>query len=138
MDTADSEDDDNSDAWDETDVPSNQLTKCLFCTKVFTIVEDALEHATKDHSFDLPALKMRLDMDCYSFIKMINYLRLHPMDVKELMTVQHPLWNDDKFMKPTLEDDPWLMYGKNKLCAFSWFCNIIFFAFSSSILPLRF
>ncbi|XP_034243768.1 protein arginine N-methyltransferase 1 isoform X1 [Thrips palmi] len=110
MDTADSEDDDNSDAWDETDVPSNQLTKCLFCTKVFTIVEDALEHASKDHSFDLPGLKMRLDMDCFSFIKMINFLRLHPMDVKELMTVQKPLWNDDKYMKPTLEDDPWLMY----------------------------
>ncbi|KAJ1521077.1 hypothetical protein ONE63_002783 [Megalurothrips usitatus] len=110
MDTVDSEEDDNSDAWDEADTPNSQLTKCLFCCKVFTIVEEALEHATKDHSFDLPKLKMRLDMDCYSFIKMINYLRLHPMDASDLMAVSKPVWNDDKFMKPSIEDDPWLMY----------------------------
>lgn len=108
---ADSEDDDNSDTWDESDVPNNQLTKCLFCTKVFTIVEEALEHTTKEHNFDLPALKMRLDMDCFSFIKMINYLRLHPMDSQDLMSIPKSLWDDEKYMKPTLEEDPWLMYG---------------------------
>ena len=108
----DESDDDNSDAWDETDTPNNQLTKCLFCTKVFTIIEDALEHATKEHCFDLPTLKLRFEMDCYSFIKMVNYLRMNPMTSESLMSLQKPLWDDDKFMKPTLEDDPWLMYGK--------------------------
>ncbi|KAK3925088.1 Protein arginine N-methyltransferase 3 [Frankliniella fusca] len=110
MDTCDSEDDDNSDTWDETDPPNNQLTKCLFCSKVFTIVEEALEHATADHGFDLPTLKRRFDMDCYSFIKLINYLRLHSMSASDLMCIKQSVWDDDKYMKPTLEDDPWLMY----------------------------
>lgn len=110
MDTTESDDDDNSDAWDETDVHNNQLTRCLFCPKVFTIVEEAVEHASKDHRFDLPTLKMRLDMDCFSFIKMVNFLRLTPMNPQDVMSVQKVLWDDDKFMKPTVEDDPWLMY----------------------------
>lgn len=115
MDTAESDDDDNSDTWDEADLPNSQLTRCLFCSKVFTIVEEALEHASKDHGFDLPILKMRLDMDCFSFIKMINYLRSHPMSAEELMSTQKVMWDDDRFMKPTIEDDPWLMYGKTIL-----------------------
>lgn len=59
-------------------------------------------------------------MDCYLFIKLINYIRKHnssPAEILKLVsenkgdTTKLP-WSLDQYMKPHLTDDPWLMYGK--------------------------
>ncbi|XP_060531167.1 uncharacterized protein LOC132704878 isoform X2 [Cylas formicarius] len=48
-------------------------------------------------------------MDCYSYIKMINYIRLQKPHPKLLLEAPVALWEDDCYLKPG-EMEPWLMY----------------------------
>lgn len=52
-------------------------------------------------------------MDQYSFIRLVNYIRSASVTAAEIMKVDMPKWEQDKFMMPVIEDDPLLMYGKN-------------------------
>lgn len=49
-------------------------------------------------------------MDCYSYIKMVNYIRLQKPDPRMLMDTSMALWEDECYLKPG-EMEPWLMYG---------------------------
>nr|CAI5832983.1 unnamed protein product [Callosobruchus analis] len=103
-------DDDDSDGWDEMEVNGEQTT-CLFCSLQFHTIAVALEHCRIAHNFDLLQLKNKYNMDCYSYIKMINYIRLQRPDPKILTDSSVALWDDDVYLKPG-EMEPWLMYGK--------------------------
>ncbi|KAF5274298.1 hypothetical protein FQR65_LT04416 [Abscondita terminalis] len=104
---------DDSDGWDEMEVSAEQTT-CLFCSSHFLTIAVALDHCRTEHQFDLLELKTKYNMDCYSFIKMINYIRLHkphPNIITESCTA---LWEDDVYLKPG-EMEPWLMYDFDDL-----------------------
>lgn len=103
-------DEDDSDGWDEMEVVGEQTT-CLFCTSQFLTIAVALDHCRTEHNFDLLDLKNKYNMDCYSFIKMINYIRLHKPDPKLIVESPVALWDDDKYLKPG-ETESWLMYGR--------------------------
>uniref|UniRef100_A0A8D8Y6V7 type I protein arginine methyltransferase n=3 Tax=Cacopsylla melanoneura TaxID=428564 RepID=A0A8D8Y6V7_9HEMI len=116
--------DDEGDDWDEIDedIKMNETTVCLFqsinCTETFSSLEKAILHLKYSHSLDLLELKLVHKMDCYLFIKLINYIRKHnpnPADVlKSISSCNGDItklpWAADEFMKPHLVDDPWLMY----------------------------
>lgn len=104
-------DEDDSDGWDEMEITGGEQTTCLFCPLQFLTIAVALDHCRVEHNFDLLELKTKYNMDCYSFIKMINYIRLHKPDPKEITESPVALWNDDKYLKPG-ETETWLMYGK--------------------------
>lgn len=50
-------------------------------------------------------------MDCYSFIKMINYIRAKKPQPSEIMDANVAPWDDDIYLKPC-EMESWLMYGQ--------------------------
>ena len=51
-------------------------------------------------------------MDCFSFFKLVNFIRSNkpkPSEVEKVM--QAGLWNDEKYLRPVVEDDPLLQLG---------------------------
>lgn len=104
------DDDDASDGWDEMEVTGEQTT-CLFCPSQFLTIAVALDHCRTEHNFDLSQLKTKYSMDCYSFLKMVNYVRLHRPDAKTVAESGASLWEDEVYLKPG-EMESWLMYGK--------------------------
>ncbi|RZF48995.1 hypothetical protein LSTR_LSTR016314 [Laodelphax striatellus] len=55
-------------------------------------------------------------MDCYSYIKLINYIRSENPRPEFLTELCHnPPWTDDKYLKPVIEDDPWLSFDFDDL-----------------------
>ncbi|KAB0799400.1 hypothetical protein PPYR_07280 [Photinus pyralis] len=107
------DDNDDSDGWDEMEVSGEQTT-CLFCPSQFLTIAVALDHCRSEHKFDLLELKTKYNMDCYSFIKMINYIRLHKPDPHIITESCVALWEDDVYLKPG-EMEPWLMYDFDDL-----------------------
>lgn len=53
-------------------------------------------------------------MDQYSFIRLVNFIRSSKSSSREVMDMDMPIWEQDKFMMPVIEDDALLMYGKLK------------------------
>ncbi|GLV37199.1 Arginine methyltransferase 3 [Carabus blaptoides fortunei] len=99
---------DESDGWDEMETNGEQTT-CLFCTSQFRTIAVALDHCRSEHNFDLLELKTKYNMDCYSFIKMINYIRQHKPNPSSLINSDVAVWNDDIYLKPGATET-WLMY----------------------------
>jgi len=89
------------------------LDRCLFSSETFTSVHALLEHCKTAYQFDLSSLQKKHGMDQYSFIRLINFIRSCKPDPQEVLEYDAPLWDQEKFMKPVIEDDPLLMYGKN-------------------------
>lgn len=50
-------------------------------------------------------------MDQYSFIRLVNFIRSCNIPPAEVMAIDVPMWETDKYMMPVVEDDPLLMYG---------------------------
>lgn len=42
---------------------------------------------------------------------MINYIQKEKPSPVALMSSEIPLWCEDQYLKPTVEDDPWIMFG---------------------------
>lgn len=77
-------------------------------------MSEVVSHCCVDHSFDLVKLKKSFNMDCYGYIKLVNYIRTHHPDASLVMSAIEPIWEKEEYMKPVKSDDPWLMYGKLK------------------------
>ncbi|KDR16996.1 protein arginine N-methyltransferase 3 isoform X3 [Zootermopsis nevadensis] len=108
-DSADSDDDSD---WKEFDVEdyNTEHMSCLFCPQVYETISEVLSHCYVDHGFDLVKLKGRFGMDCYGYIKLVNYVRTHHPDASLVMSVTEPVWEKEEYMKPVKPDDPLLMY----------------------------
>lgn len=104
---------DDSDEWDEMD-QSGEQTTCLFCSSQFLTIAVALEHCRVEHNFDLLELKNKYNMDCYSYIKLVNYIRMQKPDPKLLTESSVALWDDEAYLK-TGEMESWLMYDFDDL-----------------------
>lgn len=89
---------------------AGEQTTCLFCPLQFLTIAVALDHCRTEHNFDLLELKNKYNMDCYSYIKLINYIRIQKPDPKILTGSSVALWDDDAYLK-TGEMESWLMYG---------------------------
>ncbi|KAH8420863.1 hypothetical protein KR222_006954, partial [Zaprionus bogoriensis] len=107
-------DDVEDEEMDEDD--EGESTTCLFCTKVFSGVEAAIEHLKAEHKVDLLQLKQKFQMDQYAFIKLINYIRASHINAEQLLLTEQPVWNDEKYLKP-LEYESWLCYDYEALQA---------------------
>nr|XP_026488776.1 protein arginine N-methyltransferase 3 [Vanessa tameamea] len=96
------------DEWQEMETSDVSVT-CLFCTKIFSTIEETVAHCDEAHGFHLNSLKTKFNMDCYSYIKLINYIKTHKLTSDEIMTATKPLWDDEKYLKP-VDNDEWLMF----------------------------
>lgn len=108
-------DSDHSDDWNEMDNNGSEQTTCLFCSSAFHTIAVALDHCKSEHKFNLLDLKVRYRMDCYSYIKLINYIRtVKPKPEFLDENPSSPPWEDEKYLKP-IETEPWLMYDFDDL-----------------------
>ncbi|TMW52058.1 hypothetical protein DOY81_002838 [Sarcophaga bullata] len=94
---------------DEECMEQGEPTTCLFCTLVLPSIESALEHVNDVHKINFSELKSKHQMDQYSFIKLINCIRLESVTEDKLKNTKLAFWNDDKYLKPK-EYEPWLSY----------------------------
>lgn len=121
------ENDDNDDSWDEAEEPEEPI-QCLFCDETVNSVQLGIEHLKSSHQFDLSQVKQQFNLDQYSYIKMINYIRTKNAAPGDIQAAQEPLWNDETYLKPA-QVDSWLMFGEFSKCFWEMFAfhNLLFF-----------
>lgn len=96
------------DEWQEMETSTTMVT-CLFCPKILSSVEEGFSHCEAEHNFVINTLKLKFNMDCYSYIKMINFIKSSKPNPSLIMEAKTPIWDDEKYLKP-VENDDWLMY----------------------------
>ena len=113
---SDSEDEDQFDEMDDGSEEvwwkSDGTKKCkdLFSGKTFFNAQQCLDYCRNIHGFNLKILKKRHSMDCFSFFRLVNYLRSEKPSPGLVMSLSSDaLWQDEKYLKPVEEDDPLLM-----------------------------
>ena len=115
-DESDSEEEDQfeemEDGSEEVWWKSDGTKKCkdLFSGKTFFNAQQCLDYCRNIHGFNLKILKKRHNMDCFSFFRLVNYLRSEKPSPGLVMSLSSDaLWQDEKYLKPVEEDDPLLM-----------------------------
>ncbi|XP_030370484.1 protein arginine N-methyltransferase 1 [Scaptodrosophila lebanonensis] len=116
IDVIQSSDSESNDDMDEDDMGDSEgePTTCLFCSTIFPAIEQAIEHLDQEHKLNLQSLQQKFQMDQYSFLKLINYIRSERINVDELLATERILWSDEKYLKP-LEYEPWLCFDYETL-----------------------
>ncbi|XP_060555568.1 protein arginine N-methyltransferase 3-like [Ruditapes philippinarum] len=107
------DDDGDDDAWLEDDEIESVETKCLFCSTKFKSPDAVFSHCSSSHDFDIKHFCMKWDLDCFGYIKMVNFIRGKKPDVNVLAKFANsskPPWDSDEFMQPVDPDDPLLQY----------------------------
>ncbi|XP_060621693.2 protein arginine N-methyltransferase 3 isoform X2 [Anolis sagrei] len=91
-------------------------TPCLFCDRFFSSAEDVFGHCTLDHGFNVGMLAHKHRLDCYNYIKLINFIRVEKPTAEYFSSVSSPLpWEEEKYLKPVLEDDLLLQFDIDDL-----------------------
>lgn len=107
-------DDDNDAAWDSAEELETERadSSCLFCGEVRASPELVYEHCAHDHAFSIKAMAERFRMNCFGYIKMVNYVRLHKASPDSLMAADPrcPPWVDEQYLVPVMADDLLLTY----------------------------
>lgn len=86
---------------------------CLFCDLTFKTCELDFEHMKSGHNLDLIDVCVRNRITSIDFIKLINYIRLNKVEaIRVEETISSGAHRNDLFMKPVLNDDRLLTYGK--------------------------
>ncbi|XP_076279077.1 arginine methyltransferase 3 [Lasioglossum baleicum] len=107
-------DDDSGDDWDEV-TEIFETIPCLFCNEGTSNFTEALEHLIKSHKFDLKNFVTRHSLDTYSYIKLINFIRQKNVLPDQLNALNIKTWENDKYLRPIIEYDPWLMFDIDDL-----------------------
>ncbi|CAL7952118.1 unnamed protein product [Xylocopa violacea] len=102
-------DDDSGDDWDEVTEDFESIP-CLFCNEVTSSFCMALEHLVELHRFDLKSFIIKHSLDTYSYIKLINFIRHKNVLPDQLNALNIKTWESDEYLRPIIEDDPWLMF----------------------------
>ncbi|XP_011702607.1 PREDICTED: protein arginine N-methyltransferase 3 isoform X2 [Wasmannia auropunctata] len=110
-----SSDNDSGDDWEENNEDDCQNILCLFCTETVNGFSSALRHIEHSHKFDLCDFVQKHIHDTYSYIKLINFIRRKEISPEQLSTLDIEAWNKDEYLRPIVEDDPWLMYDVEDL-----------------------
>lgn len=104
--------DHGADDGEEMFVDSLTPAQDLFSSKSFKTPEDCIDHCKDVHGLDLSVLKKRHNMDSFSYIRFINYLRTEAPSPGFVMSLSSAdKWTDVKYMKPVIPDDPLLMFN---------------------------
>merc|ERR550517_817709 len=92
--------DNGVDEGEEMFVDSLPPAQDLFSSKSFKTPEECLDHCKDVHGLDLSLLKKRHNMDTFSYIRFINYLRTEAPSPGFVMSLSSSdKWSDVKFMK---------------------------------------
>ena len=88
----------------------------LLDDEVFTDIMQMLNHCKEKHNFDFLDLRQRLGLDFYGNIKLVNFIRsqVHSGNLVDSSAVKREDFEDEKFLKPILEDDA-LLFNLDEL-----------------------
>jgi protein arginine N-methyltransferase 3 len=109
---------DNSDeeTWEEVRTKEDEdeeLTQCLFCETTCKNLIEANSHLARKHQFNLKEFKTEHDVDFYSFIKLVNFVRVNkisnPKDLFDSSNSNSPKWTSDEYLK-TEKYENWHSY----------------------------
>ncbi|KAK2628023.1 hypothetical protein QTJ16_002669 [Diplocarpon rosae] len=105
--TSDILDPQNDEGWEDVEPDQEKLQFIsLLDDEVFTDIHAMLKHCKEKHNFDFLDLIQSLGLDFYGNIKLVNYIRSQVLSGKTVSsTVSQAEFEDDKFLKPVLEDD---------------------------------
>ncbi|RLU16235.1 hypothetical protein DMN91_011995 [Ooceraea biroi] len=102
---------DSEDDWEENG-EEQQNIPCLFCTETSCGFPTALHHIETLHKLNFCDFIRKHIHDTYSYIKLINFIRCKEVTSEQLSALRLEAWDKDEYLRPVVEDDPWLMYGK--------------------------
>jgi protein arginine N-methyltransferase 3 len=88
----------------------------LLDDEVFTDIMQMLNHCKEKHNFDFLELRQRLGLDFYGNIKLVNFIRsqVHSGNPVSPLTIEKESFEDEKYLKPVLEDDA-LLFNLDEL-----------------------
>ncbi|KXN70544.1 S-adenosyl-L-methionine-dependent methyltransferase [Conidiobolus coronatus NRRL 28638] len=102
--------------WNDSENEYSKDMKCLFCTEQYDSSSDLFLHCRQTHKFDFIELKLKLKLDFYHSVRLLNYIR-KKVDENDLdsifkvkFTGKEPLFTDDELLVPYLSEDP-LLYA---------------------------
>ncbi|KAF2403853.1 putative ribosomal protein arginine N-methytransferase rmt3 [Trichodelitschia bisporula] len=98
----------------------------LFDEATFPDAEAMIDYCKQKYNFDFRALKQQLDLDFYSGIKLVNYIRSEVKCGNKSPDVSSKsLFEDDKYLQPVLEDDALLFSLDDLLEGISGSTNVM-------------
>ncbi|THG99108.1 hypothetical protein EW026_g3198 [Hermanssonia centrifuga] len=107
-----SEEDEQDLAWDDwvSDSMTKLATKSLFDDTILPSVAEEVEYDKKTHAFDLEQTCVRLGLDMYKRIRLINWIRKEKPTSTQASNLQgnEEFFDSDQYLIPASEDDPLL------------------------------
>ncbi|XP_077178148.1 protein arginine N-methyltransferase 3 isoform X2 [Paroedura picta] len=103
----------SDDAWEEVEEdPEGSLqARCLFCDRFFNSPEHVFDHCSSDHKFNIEMVIHKYRLDSYGYIKLVNFIRMEKPTADCLISINAAVpWEEEKYLKPVLEDDLLLQY----------------------------
>ena len=111
----------NESDWSDVSVEEleNQTVCCLFCCQKDLTAEKCFLHIKNNHCLDIKEVIKRLNLDFYSYIRFINYIRknqISPINVNNLI---NDVFAEEKLLQPVIEDDLLLQFDVEQLHDFA-------------------
>ena len=105
------ESDHESDCWSDAPELDEDVT---VTTSLFSPFEGTPAECLADDRVKYGWSMEQLNLGPYDFIKLVNYSRAQKFTsapkVEDILVSLRETWDQDKYFKPTMEDDPFLMY----------------------------
>lgn len=106
----------DDEGWEDAE-PDEEETQfiSLLDDEVFTDIMSMLNHCKENHNFDFLEVRQRLGLDFYGNIKLVNYIRSQVHSGQKVTSdVSKAEFDDEKYLKPLLEDDA-LLFNLDEL-----------------------
>jgi type I protein arginine methyltransferase len=106
----------DDEGWEDAE-PDEEETQfiSLLDDEVFTDIMSMLNHCKDKYHFDFLEVRQRLGLDFYSNIKLVNYIRSQVHSGHKVTSdISREEFDDEKFLKPLLEDDA-LLFSLDEL-----------------------
>ncbi|KAL2069731.1 hypothetical protein VTL71DRAFT_14410 [Oculimacula yallundae] len=106
----------NEEGWEDAEPDQEDIHFIsLLDDEVFTDIHTMLNHCKAKHNFDFLKVRWKLGLDFYGNIKLVNYIRSQVHSGQKVSPdVSKADFEDDKFLKPVLEDDA-LLFSLDEL-----------------------
>ncbi|KAK0103554.1 hypothetical protein ONS95_005571 [Cadophora gregata] len=106
----------NDEGWEDAEPDQEEFQFIsLLDDEVFTDIHSMLKHCKEKHNFDFLEVRQKLGLDFYGNIRLVNYIRSQVHGGHKVsQAVSKAEFEDDKFLKPVLEDDA-LLFSLDEL-----------------------
>ncbi|XP_072128847.1 protein arginine N-methyltransferase 3 isoform X3 [Mobula birostris] len=103
--------------WDEGDHSKCELqVRCLFCERLFRSTQDTFSHCTSEHQFDINQMVHKHGLDCYQYIKLVNFIRITKPSAEFFQSIHGEApWDKEEYMKPSCTEDPLLQFDVDEI-----------------------